>query len=250
MTPMPTACAVARAGRRGMPNLTLGDLPMTVSRSSISLFAGLALAGCATPPQPQNPTSTAALAVLASEAGVHEKARACQQLGDFGGPEAVPALARLLSHEVLADYARSGLEGIADPSAGQALLQALGTLQGRNLAGVVNSLGVRRERAALPELQALALDPKRGVAAEAMASLGMIGSVEAARTLQQILKNGPADQRVPAAHAALVAAEHLVRAKNAAAARDLLNDVVHALPAGHLPAVAQRQLDALKVARN
>lgn len=221
---------------------------MIASRSLLSLFVGLALAGCTTPPR--NPTATAALAVLASEAGVHEKARACQQLGDFGGPESVPALASLLSHEVLADYARSGLEGIADPSAGQALRQALGTLQGRNLAGVVNSLGVRRERAALPELQALALDPKRGVAAEAMASLGMMGSVEAAKTLQQILKSDSIEQRESAAHAALVAAEHLAKGKNAAAARDLLNEVVHALPAGHLPVVAQRQLDALKVAKN
>ncbi len=221
---------------------------MIASRSLLSLFVGLALASCTTPPR--NPTATAALAVLASEAGVHEKARACQQLGDFGGPESVPALAQLLSHEVLADYARSGLEGIRDPSAGQALRQALGTLQGRNLAGVVNSLGVRRERAALPELQALALDPKRGVAAEAMVSLGMIGSVEAARTLQQILKSDSVEQRESAAHAALVAAEHLAKGKNAAAARDLLNDVVHALPAGHLPVVAQRQLDALKVAKN
>ncbi len=221
---------------------------MIASRSLLSLFVGLALAGCTTPPR--NPTATAALAVLASEAGVHEKARACQQLGDFGGPESVPALASLLSHEVLADYARSGLEGIADPSAGQALRQALGTLQGRNLAGVVNSLGVRRERAALPELQALALDPKRGVAAEAMASLGMMGSVEAAKTLQQILKSDSMEQRESAAHAALVAAEHLAKGKNAAAARDLLNEVVHALPAGHLPVVAQRQLDALKVAKN
>jgi HEAT repeat protein len=221
---------------------------MIASRSLLSLFVGLALAGCTTPPR--NPTATAALAVLASEAGVHEKARACQQLGDFGGPESVPALASLLSHEVLADYARSGLEGIADPSAGQALRQALGTLQGRNLAGVVNSLGVRRERAALPELQALALDPKRGVAAEAMASLGMMGSVEAAKTLQQILMSDSMEQRESAAHAALVAAEHLAKGKNAAAARDLLNEVVHALPAGHLPVVAQRQLDALKVAKN
>ena len=221
---------------------------MIASRSLLSLFVGLALAGCTTPPR--NPTATAALAVLASEAGVHEKARACQQLGDFGGPESVPALASLLSHEVLADYARSGLEGIADPSAGLALRQALGTLQGRNLAGVVNSLGVRRERAALPELQALALDPKRGVAAEAMASLGMMGSVEAAKTLQQILMSDSMEQRESAAHAALVAAEHLAKGKNAAAARDLLNEVVHALPAGHLPVVAQRQLDALKVAKN
>jgi len=217
---------------------------MIASRFLVSSLVVIALAGCTTPPR--NPVSTAALAVLASEAGLREKARACQELGVFGGPESVAALAKLLDHEVLADYARSGLEGITDPSAGKALRQALGTVEGRNLAGVVNSLGVRRERAALPELQALALDPKRGVSAEAMASLGMIGSVEAMKTLQQILKGDSASQRVSAAHAALVAAERLAQSRNLAAARDLLNEVIHAIPAGHLTAVAQRQLDSLK----
>ena len=49
---------------------------------------------------------TAALAVLASSADLHEKARACQELAVFGGPAAVPALAALLDQEHLAEYAR------------------------------------------------------------------------------------------------------------------------------------------------
>lgn len=221
---------------------------MIASRFLVSSLIVIVLSGCATPPK--NPASAAPLAVLASEAGVHEKARACQVLAVVGGPEAVPALAGLLGHEVLADYARSGLEGIADPSAGVALRQALGTLSGRNLAGVVNSLGVRRDRAAVPELQRLALDPKRGVAEEALASLGLIATSDAAKTIQQIVKGGPADLRVPAAHAALVVAERLAQEKNEALAREILNDVVHALPPGHLPDVAQHQLDALKAGKN
>jgi len=222
---------------------------MNSLRSLISAALVLALAGCTTTSQQRtapHPKAAAHLAVLASDAGVQEKARACQELGNYGGPESVPALAALLSHEQLADYARSGLEGIQDPSAGKALREALGQLNGRNLAGVVNSLGVRREVAAVPDLQKLALDSKRGVAPEALASLGLIGTPEAAKTLQMVLANGPSDLRVPAAHAALMAAEQLAKDGNAAVARGLLESVVRSAPPGHVATVAQNQVATLR----
>lgn len=219
---------------------------MNVIRSLLPVVVVSVLAGCATAPtSPPSPVETAALAVLASDAGLREKARACQELGDFGGPASVQALAALLGKEHLADYARSGLEGIKDPSAGEALRAALPTLEGRYLAGVVNSLGVRRDTAAVPALQKLALDPKRGAAEAAIASLGMIATPAAAKTLQTILVSGPAALRVPAAHAALVAAEQLVRDGNTTAARAVLNAVVQALPPGHVATAANDRVAAL-----
>jgi HEAT repeat protein len=219
---------------------------MNVIRSLLPVVVVSVLAGCATAPtSPPRPVETAALAVLASDAGLREKARACQELGDFGGPASVPALAALLGKEHLADYARSGLEGIKDPSAGEALRAALPTLEGRYLAGVVNSLGVRRDTAAVPALQKLALDPKRGAGEAAIASLGMIATPAAAKTLQTILVSGPAALRVPAAHAALVAAEQLVRDGNTTAARAVLNAVVQALPPGHVATAASDGVAAL-----
>lgn len=191
-------------------------------------------------------TEAAALAVLASDAGMQAKARACQELGDVGGTASVAPLAALLDQEHLADYARSGLEGIKDPAAGKALRQALGKLNGRYLAGAVNSLGVRREIAAVPDLQKLALDPKRGVAEEALASLGMIGTAETAKTLTKVLTDGPADLRIPAAHASLIAAAQLAKDGNIAAARGLLEKVVRSQPAGYLVAAAQKQAAALR----
>ena len=190
-------------------------------------------------------TEAAALAVLASNAGLQAKARACQELGDVGGSASVAPLAALLDQEHLADYARSGLEGIKDPAAGKALRQALGKLDGRYLAGVVNSLGVRREIAAVPDLQKLALDAKRGVASEALASLGMIGTAEAAKTLTKVLTDGPADLRIPAAHAALVAATQMAKEGKGAAARGLLDVVVRTLPPGYLPTAAKSQIAVL-----
>ncbi len=193
-----------------------------------------------------NPFSNRALlAVLSSEAGMHEKARACQELAVVGGPMSVPALAALLGDEHLAAYARSGLEIINDPGAGEALRNALPKLNGRLLAGAVNSLGVRREVAAVPDLQKLALNPKRGVAPEALASLGMIGNPEAAKTITKILTDGPAKLRVPAAHAALVAAGHLAADGKPAPARELLESVIRALPPGNITAAAKRQATSL-----
>jgi HEAT repeat protein len=211
-----------------------------------SLLPTLLVVALAVPVQGAATSESAALAVLASDAGLQEKARACQELGDFGGPKSVAPLAALLNTEHLADYARSGLEGIKDPSAGRALRKALPTLEGRFLAGAVNSLGVRREIAAVPELQKLALDPKRGVAEEAVASLGLIANRDAAKTLQQVLASGPAELRVPAAHAALVAAAQLAKDGQVAGARELLDSIVKALPPGQLATVAQNQIAALK----
>ena len=215
---------------------------MIAIRPFVPSLLALALAGSGLAAETPE---AAALAVLASNAGVHEKARACQQLGVVGSPAAIPALAALLDQEHLADYARSGLEGIQDPAAEEALRKALPKLEGRQLAGVVNSLGVRRDTAAVPYLQKLALDSKRGVASEAVASLGMIGSVEAAKTIHTALTTGPAEMRVPAGHAALAAASHLARAGNPAVARVLLEAVGRTIPSGILPEAAKHQLAVL-----
>jgi len=201
----------------------------------------LALPAFAAAPDPREAKH---LAVLSSEAGVQEKARACQELASIAGPASVPALAALLGHEQLGDYARSGLESIPDASAGAALRKSLGSLKGRQLAGAVNSLGVRRETAAVSDLQKLATDPGRGVAEEALASLGMIGNSAAAKALQKVLADGPANLRVPAAHAALVAAEHLTKAGDAKGARSLLDAVARALPDSHIGATAKARAAA------
>ena len=199
----------------------------------------LALAGCVTAPDPRE---SAALAVLKSDAGLREKALACQQLADFAGPVAVPALASLLAHEQLGDYARSGLESMADPAAGSALLGALETLQGRQLDGVINSLGVRREKAAVPALRRIVTKPGHSAAKGAVGALGLIADPAAAQVLGEILRNGDRELREAAAHAALVAAERLTAAGQGAEANQLLEASLQALPAGPAAEAARRQL--------
>jgi hypothetical protein len=74
----------------------------------------------------------------------------------------------------------------------------------------------------------------------------MIGTPATAKTLQQVLADGPADLRVTAAHAALVSAAQLAKDGHTAAARSLLESVVRAAPPGHVASAAQTQAAALR----
>lgn len=160
-----------------------------------------------------------------SDASLHDKARACQQLGEFGTKEAVPALAALLSDEVLSAYARSGLEGIPDPSAAAALRSALTSLKGNRLIGVVNSLGVIRDEKAVGALSKLAGDPGSGVVKEALLALGRISNGESIRIVQRALSAGPEASRPDAAAACLIAAQLQLAAGNAQTAVALYDAV-------------------------
>ncbi len=210
---------------------------MNSIRSIVSSLALLALAGTAT--AADKPSEDALLATLSSKAGVREKAVACQHLANWGTAKSVPALAALLSDEKLSDYARSGLEIIDDPSAAAALRDALPKLKGRLLAGVVNSLGVRKDTTAIPALTKLALDPKSGVAAEALTALALIGTPDSVKPIHEVLTKGPADLRVPAAHAALLGAEQLSKSNQGATAEVLLQAVAAADLPAHIKAAAK-----------
>jgi hypothetical protein len=174
------------------------------------------------------PSPAELITELTGQADPHAKALACQQLAIIGGADAVPALAALLAEEHLSDYARSALELIADPAAGLALLNALPQLSGQRLAGAVDSLGVRRELAAIPELQKLATDPVRGAVGESLAALGKIGTPEALATLLATLRATVPETRIAAGHAALAAADRLVKDGKRADATALLEAVIAA----------------------
>ncbi len=164
-------------------------------------------------------------AVLKSDAGLYEKAKACQKLAVIGGKEAVAALAALLSDEKLAHYARFGLEPNPDPGAGEALREAMGKLQGKLLVGVINSIGVRRDAGALPDLKKLLESQDRDVAAAAAAAVGRIATPEAARALREALASAPEPLRVGLAEAMLACADGFLARKDwseATASFDLL----------------------------
>ena len=81
--------------------------------------------------EPSSPKEKELLGVLQSGAP-QEKALACKQLAIHGSKAAVPELAKLLSDEQLASWARIALEAIPDSSAGEALRQASQRAGARN----------------------------------------------------------------------------------------------------------------------
>jgi HEAT repeat protein len=149
------------------------------------------------------------IAVLQNaDAAVFDKAKACQRLAVIGTAEAVPALAALLPDETLNLYARSGLEGIADPAADAALREAAGTLTGRQLVGVIDSLGQRRDVKAIDLLGGLLTQEQPDVVTAAARVLGKIATTEAAELLLPALANNEA-ARIGIADGCLACAEGL-----------------------------------------
>ena len=107
-------------------------------------------------------------------ASVYARAKACQRLAVVGDGSAVPAIAPLLADEHLAVYARFALEPLPDPAADDALRAALPKLNGILLVGVINSIGRRRDKKALPMLEKLRYNPDHEVVRAADVALARI----------------------------------------------------------------------------
>lgn len=110
---------------------------------------------------------------------------ACQMLQLVGSRKCVPAVARLLTDEMLSHPARNVLLGLNDPSADQALREALGKTQGKVRIGIMNTIGDRGERSSLAALSALLANGDEATADSALAAIGKIGGVEAADALDK-----------------------------------------------------------------
>lgn len=148
--------------------------------------------------------------ILQSNVPPAEKAIPCKQLAIYGTKEAVPALAPLLSDPQLASWARIALEAIPAPAADDALRDAMGKLQGKLLVGVINSIAVRRDPKAVPELVKALKDADLEVASAAAVALGRIGGAEAAKALNQSLASAPDAVRPAIAQGCILCAEKLL----------------------------------------
>lgn len=207
----------------------------------------LIIAAASTPPSPlfaTQPGSTRLeqeqkyIAILQSDAKLFDKARACQQLALIGTKNAVPVLASLLDNETLGDYARFALEPIEDAGVDEAFRKALDKLQGKSLAGVINSIGARHDAKAVPGLSKLARDPASGVADQAIAALGRIGTDQAIDTIVHVLATGSANLRIAAADACLAAAERRLEQNKPKEAVELYDTVRIADLPGHIRTAA------------
>jgi len=166
----------------------------------------------------------ALIAVLKSNAPQQQKADACIELACVGTKAAVAPLAALLGDEQLSHMARYGLETIPDPAVDAALRAALGQLKGNLLVGAIQSVGVRRDAAAVETLANLLGHADKDVARAAAGALGTIGTPAAVAALKGALGKEPA-----------VVAESLLRCAEAAPTPDQAVALYDALRAAPLP---------------
>lgn len=165
------------------------------------------------------------LSVLATNAAPGEKAVACKELAIYGSKNAVPALAPLLADPELASWARIALEAIPDPACDAALREAAGTLQGKLLVGVINSIAVRRDAEATSTLIKQLKNPDPDVASAAAVALGHIGSAKAAKALSHALPKAAPALRSAIAQGCILCAENFLAHSNSSQAVKLYDTV-------------------------
>jgi HEAT repeat protein len=158
---------------------------------------------------------TQQIAVLEGNAPFAEKAAACRALVQSGTAAAVPALARLLDDEKLAHMARYALEPIPDPAVDVALRAALDRLNGRRLVGVIGSIGVRHDRAAVGALVKRLQDADGEVVQASARALGQIGVPAAVEALRAALPQATTDNLPALVEGLLRGAEALQATGNA-----------------------------------
>lgn len=178
------------------------------------------------------------LKILQSDATTNGKDYACRKLKVVGGDASVPVLAAMLSDERLAHMARYALESMPSDAAGEALLNALGSLKGKLKAGAIGSLGARRENAAVAALAALLHDGDATVAKAAATALGSIRSKDAAQALSGAKPN--ADAVAIAIDSSLACAENLLAQGDKSMALSIYQQLIKGDPPQHVKVAATK----------
>ncbi len=172
--------------------------------------------------EPIEKLDQAALVAILRESGsdpvaVFRKAIASKRLAVIGTRDSVPPLAALLGDDRVSDYARSALESIPDPSAGEALREALPKLKGLAAIGVINSIRRRRDAEAVEVLGKLIYGADADVARAAALAAGETGSPAAAQVLQRALGATTSALRADVAGGALRCADRMMASDRAGA---------------------------------
>ena len=168
------------------------------------------------------------LTVLRSDAPSADKAIACKNLAIYGSSAAVADLAGLLPDAQLSSWARIALEAIPGEEAAAALNAAMDKLEGKLLVGVINSIGVRRNAAAVDALIPQLENSEVDIAAAAAVALGRIGSNSASDALRSSLVKAPAGVRSAIAEGCVLVAERMMSDGNASEAGAIYDEVRNA----------------------
>ena len=183
-------------------------------------------------------------AVLGSNATPDAKRFVCRQLSIVGTAQEVPALAALLLDKELSDIARYALERTPDEAALKAMRDALPKAEPGVRIGIINSLGIREDKAVVGALIPLLKGSDVPIAIAAAGALGKIGGPEAVKALADA--RGSADDKLKsvAADAYLLCADRLLAEKKTAEAASIYQDMFKPTEAKHVQMAALRGIVA------
>ncbi len=165
------------------------------------------------------------ISILRSNAPAADKAACCKELALCGTRQCVPALSALLVDERLASWALVALEAIPDPAVEKALREASDRLEGELLAGVLTSLGARRDEKSVHLLEKYVAAPDPQVACAAAWALGHIASSAACKALERALPAASEKVKPVVADAEVRCAESFLEHGNAGEARKVYDQV-------------------------
>jgi HEAT repeat protein len=149
-----------------------------------------------------------------------------------------------LPDEKLNLYARFGLEGIPDPAVDAALREATGKLKGRQLVGVIDSIGQRKDAKAVELLKGLLKSSEVPVASAAAGALGRVGTPEAAKAIKEALaKDSPVKNCL--GDAGLACAEQLAAKGKVGEVATLIRAILEANVAKHIMIAAVDKISRL-----
>ena len=163
-------------------------------------------------------------AIQSDETSDVDRANAFEKIGDIAGADAVEPLVNFLSDKKWSHYARFALQKMDAENVTDKLLQSLDVLEGELRLGLIDTIGRRRDGAAVAPLAQLLRNADAKVAAAAAVALGEIGTTEAAVALTEALGSENDPKRSESlASALLLVGQRLARADNAQAAIDLFD---------------------------
>ena len=127
----------------------------------------------------------------------------CRWLTVVGSPDCIPAVAPLLTDDDLSHPARMALQPMVSPAAGAALRDALPKVHGRLLAGLIGSIGVRRDPEAVSALARAAKDDDPVVASAAIMASNSAKSSDWSPSLNALSGFGCTSTSIPSDPAAM-----------------------------------------------
>jgi len=125
---------------------------------------------------------------LETGATLASKREVCQHLREIGSAVSVPVLEKMLMTPETSDMARYALEKIPGDEAEKALVEALSEAGGKVRLGIIDSVGNRKARSAVPELAKIMSGSDEQEALASALSLGKIASPGAASALSEAME--------------------------------------------------------------